>query len=209
MSLVQKVCKLLTGTYTFLFWNLFRPCFKFLRRQYTGLHEIEKKALEEDIQGFYQCIRTSTQLIQTRIYFEERIYTEEILDVGIIEELYNKKKISHTTANVQLFVKTYNKLFNMIKSKQRLENIRIIKFEHSNKEHKEKLVKFWNLMTNNEPLPEIITRRWIDIGFQGDDPGTDFRGAGLLGLENLIYYVENYPTESMKVYKDSCDRKHQ
>jgi len=209
MTLVQKICRLLTGTYSYLFWNVFRPCYKFLLRHYRGLHEIEKKALENDIQGFYKCIRTSKTLIQTRIYFEEKIYKEEVLDVGIIEELYNKKKINHTKANVELFVKTYNKLFNIIKSKQRLEDTRIIKFEHSNKEHKKKLVKFWNLMTSNEPLPDIITRRWIDIGFQGEDPGTDFRGAGLLGLENLIYYVETYPEDAMKVYRDSCDPKHQ
>lgn len=44
-------------------------------------------------------------------------------------------------------------------------DVRIIKYEHSNKEHKEKLVKFWNLMTSNEPLPEIITRRWSNTYF--------------------------------------------
>ncbi len=31
-----------------------------------------------------------------------------------------------------------------------------------------------------------ITKQWQDIGFQGDDPGTDFRGMGMLGLHNLM-----------------------
>jgi ELMO domain-containing protein len=29
---------------------------------------------------------------------------------------------------------------------------------------------------------------------QGDDPSTDFRGAGLFGLENLLYLSDNYPS---------------
>lgn len=28
---------------------------------------------------------------------------------------------------------------------------------------------------------------------QGEDPGTDFRGAGLLGLQNLLYLGAHYP----------------
>ncbi|XP_015686228.1 ELMO domain-containing protein 3-like, partial [Protobothrops mucrosquamatus] len=30
---------------------------------------------------------------------------------------------------------------------------------------------------------------WEDLGFQGMDPGTDLRGAGLLGLMQTLYFV--------------------
>jgi hypothetical protein len=30
---------------------------------------------------------------------------------------------------------------------------------------------------------------WIELGFQADDPATDFRGSGLLGLINLHAWV--------------------
>jgi len=36
---------------------------------------------------------------------------------------------------------------------------------------------------------DLISPRWKTIGFQGNDPSTDFRGSGLLGLENLYYVV--------------------
>ncbi len=36
------------------------------------------------------------------------------------------------------------------------------------------------------PLLSRITKQWQNIGFQGDDPKTDFRGMGILGLENLL-----------------------
>ena len=31
---------------------------------------------------------------------------------------------------------------------------------------------------------------WVDIGFQGKDPATDFRGAGTLGLEQLLVITD-------------------
>jgi len=34
-----------------------------------------------------------------------------------------------------------------------------------------------------------LSEKWIDIGFQGVDPVTDFRGSGILGLENLYYFT--------------------
>ena len=36
------------------------------------------------------------------------------------------------------------------------------------------------------PLMTRKTKQWQNIGFQGDDPKTDFRGMGLLGLKNLL-----------------------
>jgi hypothetical protein len=34
---------------------------------------------------------------------------------------------------------------------------------------------------------------WEKLGFQGKDPATDLRGAGLMGLKNLHYMAECYP----------------
>lgn len=47
-------------------------------------------------------------------------------------------------------------------------------------------VQLWNLLMPHENLKARITKQWCDIGFQGDDPKTDFRGMGLLGLVNLV-----------------------
>ena len=35
--------------------------------------------------------------------------------------------------------------------------------------------------------------RWLHLGFQTEDPAKDFRGMGLLGLSNLVYFGEAYP----------------
>lgn len=43
----------------------------------------------------------------------------------------------------------------------------------------------------------LITLR---IGFQGNDPATDFRGAGLLGLQNLVGFIQTYPKSAQKIF---------
>jgi hypothetical protein len=45
----------------------------------------------------------------------------------------------------------------------------------------------------------------VEIGFQGPDPSTDLRGAGMLGLRNLHYFVTQSPN-SEQVYKVATDR---
>ena len=47
------------------------------------------------------------------------------------------------------------------------------------------LDQLWKNLKPNEKLISRISDQWISIGFQGNDPATDFRGAGLLGLINL------------------------
>jgi len=48
-----------------------------------------------------------------------------------------------------------------------------------------------------------VTREWEEIGFQGDEPGRDFRAMGVLGLENLVYFAETYPKSARSVLFDS------
>ena len=48
------------------------------------------------------------------------------------------------------------------------------------------LFQLWNKLNPDIALRSRISKQWTDIGFQGDDPQTDFRGMGLLGLQNLV-----------------------
>ena len=52
----------------------------------------------------------------------------------------------------------------------------------------------------------LVDKKWRDLGFQGDDPSTDFRGAGILALKNLHDFVIYQKDISDKVYKDSTDK---
>ncbi|CAB4025064.1 Hypothetical predicted protein [Paramuricea clavata] len=52
-------------------------------------------------------------------------------------------------------------------------------------------------------LENRITSQWGEIGFQGKNPETDFRGMGILGLENLLYFAKNRNDVARKVLSES------
>lgn len=46
-------------------------------------------------------------------------------------------------------------------------------------------------------------RYWQSVGFQGDDPSTDFRGVGELGLQHLVDFCERHPLYSARMIIES------
>ena len=38
----------------------------------------------------------------------------------------------------------------------------------------------------DKKLDSRISGQWGELGFQGNDPATDFRGMGVLGLDQLL-----------------------
>ena len=66
------------------------------------------------------------------------------------------------------------------------ERLRSIAYDPDNLEHERSLLTLWSLLQSGVPLMSRKTKQWQNIGFQGDDPKTDFRGMGILGLENLL-----------------------
>jgi len=55
----------------------------------------------------------------------------------------------------------------------------------------------------DEPLNGMISKQWSDIGFQGDDPSTDFRGMGLLSLKNLLFFTTFYREPARHILQHS------
>ncbi|CAH9102512.1 unnamed protein product [Cuscuta europaea] len=69
-----------------------------------------------------------------------------------------------------------------------------VPFDGSFGEHQEALKQLWKLAYPNRELPPLKSELWKDMGWQGCDPSTDFRGGGYISLENLIYFAKAYPT---------------
>lgn len=60
------------------------------------------------------------------------------------------------------------------------------------------LRQLWKLaFPGTEAPPGIRSAQWKEMGWQGEDPGTDFRGAGLVSLHNHLYMAR---TESDTFY---------
>jgi hypothetical protein len=51
----------------------------------------------------------------------------------------------------------------------------------------------------------MVCEEWKDIGFQGKNPRTDFRGGGHLSLLCLLYMIDNYPNEFEELAKCTKD----
>lgn len=67
-----------------------------------------------------------------------------------------------------------------------------IHYDCSNEVHEKTLLLLWDELVPDRQLENRVTKQWQDIGFQGDDPKTDFRGMGMLGLDNLLYFASKY-----------------
>ncbi|KAJ1538097.1 hypothetical protein HK096_001794, partial [Nowakowskiella sp. JEL0078] len=75
-------------------------------------------------------------------------------------------------------------------------------FDKLNLIHERKLELLWTLYKPDVPY-QRITKNWTSIGFQGSDPSTDFRGMGLLGLDDLIYFMKNHKEKATRVLNTS------
>ncbi|KAF5294614.1 hypothetical protein FQR65_LT10720 [Abscondita terminalis] len=87
--------------------------------------------------------------------------------------------------------------------KAEVETLRTIIYDSDNIEHEQKLLELWQHLNPNNPLNSRVSKQWQEIGFQGDDPKTDFRGMGLLGLENLLYFSREYKGPASHVLSHS------
>lgn len=115
------------------------------------------------------------------------------------------------------------------------EKLASTKYEGTFHNHSDKLMNFWNNLvivdqnqqskivnqgdSNNELFPtkfskyirhrdDIVSSRWSHIGFQGEDPGTDFRGMGLLGLIQLEYLSQKPNDLARNLLRSSLDEKY-
>eukprot|EP01083_Nonionella_stella_P278055 945442_1 len=96
----------------------------------------------------------------------------------------------------------------------------VIKFDTKNKENQSLLFQFWTTMDplrvysnltnpvqkiefpydgNTSFVPSLIDAAWEFIGFQAEKPWTDFRGVGVFGLRQLMYFADRYPTYSQSI----------
>lgn len=83
-------------------------------------------------------------------------------------------------------------------------------YSKENPDHETMLMSLWTTLRPNEELDNRLSKKWIDIGFQGQDPATDFRGAGLLGLKQLASMLADsrYKKKALEMYAESQKQDH-
>lgn len=68
-----------------------------------------------------------------------------------------------------------------------------VPYDTEDPQHQEALRRLWGVAFPEEPWVALRTERWKDMGWQGSDPATDFRGGGYLALENHLYMAHREP----------------
>lgn len=74
-----------------------------------------------------------------------------------------------------------------------LENRRRTAFSEDDASHAQKLESLWRLVFGATPF-ERRSEKWSELGFQGMDPTTDFRGGGMLALDHFHSFAEKHMT---------------
>ncbi|KAA3462556.1 ELMO domain-containing protein A-like isoform X1 [Gossypium australe] len=78
---------------------------------------------------------------------------------------------------------------------------------HSFNIHIKALIKLWHIAFPNVVLTGLISEQWKDMGWQGPNPSTDFRGCGFISLENLLFFGQNFPASFHRLLlKEDGDR---
>lgn len=72
-----------------------------------------------------------------------------------------------------------------------LDTIQKTPFNPEVEEHEQSLRELWAILGDGSEFRRTGAH-WGQLGFQGKDPATDFRGQGALGLRNMVYYSKNF-----------------
>lgn len=78
-----------------------------------------------------------------------------------------------------------------------------IPYDTENCNHEESLIRLWNSLSPDLPLRNRVGSHWQQLGFQGCDPATDFRGTGVLGLHNLLFFATSFNSLARRLLIES------
>ncbi|XP_028549924.1 ELMO domain-containing protein A isoform X3 [Dendrobium catenatum] len=76
---------------------------------------------------------------------------------------------------------------------QRLKDRLNVPFDETRPDHQDALKALWNASFPETNLTGLVSEQWKDMGWQGANPSTDFRGCGFISLENLLFFARTYP----------------
>lgn len=178
---------------------------KWLQHKLTGASEIQricasKAAGAHRVYRIENSLRYSKQGALKRVLTEDGINVDEAVQNILAVKGIDPQQHPQFTKQLKCCLQQICGYRGLIRQ---LEKIRKEHYSSNSNQHEELLLKLWDLLMPDTKLEKRITRQWGDIGFQGDDPSTDFRGMGMLGLHNLVYFAEEHSTAARHVLTHS------
>ncbi|XP_077574396.1 ELMO domain-containing protein 2 [Stigmatopora nigra] len=192
---------MLAYVWQYFYTTYLRYWFKWLIRQLTRTCELQRicssygPGAPRTINTEYSLKNSKCKLLRSALLSNKdhlRNHVEQIMKEKNIKVQTNPPLKESLHASL-LQITGYNDLY------QSAEDVRKEAFCPENPQHEAMLLKLWELLMPGIKLESRVTKQWGDIGFQGDDPKTDFRGMGMLGLTNLLFFSEHYTQEARLV----------
>ncbi|XP_073315947.1 uncharacterized protein [Primulina huaijiensis] len=90
---------------------------------------------------------------------------------------------------------------------RRLRRRTKVYFDASRPEHQDALRALWSATYPGKQLQSLISDQWKDMGWQGKDPSTDFRGAGFISLENLLFFAKTFSTSFQSLLRKQTGKR--
>ncbi|XP_062836968.1 ELMO domain-containing protein 2 isoform X2 [Anolis carolinensis] len=193
--------KMIIPLWRYLYRNIFRFWLKWILRQLTGKCELQRicdgsRRNAERTFRIEQSLEASKfKTLQNALNVTEDEVEKCVAHI-IEEKKINIKKDPGFPLKLQLCLLQISGCRRLYLA---VEELRKEPYNSDNKQHEEQLMELWSLLMPHEKLRARISKQWCDIGFQGDDPKTDFRGMGMLGLTNLLYFSKHYPREARQI----------
>lgn len=129
------------------------------------------------------------------IFYYKPFNVKNALDVITTSKKIDPSLI-YTCANLSLSLGDLNTINVFIAA---LETNRKQPYNPLNAAHMQMLTSLWCNMFPDESYPGQCSAVWGNLGFQGIDPATDFRGMGILGLSQLVFFSHTDPVECKRV----------
>ncbi|XP_051782787.1 ELMO domain-containing protein 1 isoform X2 [Erpetoichthys calabaricus] len=207
---MKHFLRTLVQFFLFFYCKCLWRCLKFVLRKVTGRCELQRICYSNK-PGARRTLKIESSL---------RFSKNELLQKAVsahpdavektTEDIMKLKRINPDT-NPQLGISLQASLLQIIGYRNlivEVEKLRRESYDSENPEHEKMLLKLWSSLRPDTALKGRITKQWCEIGFQGDDPKTDFRGMGLLGLYNLVYFAEYDSVTSQQLLHDSLQPKY-
>ncbi|XP_070305829.1 ELMO domain-containing protein 1-like [Salvelinus sp. IW2-2015] len=193
-SILSPPTRVVTQFFVFLYCKCLWRGLKFVIRKVTGWCELQRICYN------IKPGARRTLKIESSLRYSKNELCQSALSAHpdrvekTIDNILTLKKIN-PDSNPQLSISLQASLFQIVGYRglvAEVETLRREPYDFENPDHEEMLMKLWKTLRPDSSLTGRISKQWCEIGFQGNDPKTDFRGMGLLGLHNLLNNVKGH-----------------
>ncbi|CAH8573651.1 ELMO domain-containing protein 1 [Schistosoma haematobium] len=188
----------LTYIFVYLFqviYSIFRPMIKYISRLVTGRCELSR-IIADCPKGAPRTVRIENSLrnsknksIQNGLLLGKCTDAKSHVQLVISAKRIDLKDQPNFPTDYLYCISQINSYRELINT---LDASKCTAFNSDDHYHSELLSRLWICLDSQNELSSRNGEKWTLLGFQTENPETDFRGMGILSLENLVYFAESH-----------------